>query len=501
MVDAAANLRSFVVIKSKDGDPTAKMDLAECLEETDDDEELCAAIADARKNMATSKTEQTYDAAAGASTAQKPVPPIEMPGPPQEHAAGATSTPVTPPSADAPVQAYKAEGDGPPIDGAPAAPAAPVSMPGAARQSILDALESLLRTATTVAQIVQGATVDDTAPMPPELVAAMSELGPLAAQLGAPPVAPASGPPAADGPPAEKAEKPEDKPGEKPVGAPFVGAAPPFEAEKGLVAKDGDPLTDLHSSMQAAMSALYDVQMLSLREPEKAAKVLALAQTTLGTIGAKLTALAAGVAMPEEMKAIAGDAAATTAGIAMAMKAWTSKSASAPISKAGKKMAATRLAMLKQAYEILSSLLKELMDETIEAGNAPSLAPVAPAPTIVQQAAPLAPPPPPVPPAKDAQLAKALEGLTGVLKSMTHAAPAPQVPTSTQTELVALREKVATQDAQLAEIAKSRGGEARGRQPEGGSPPQTKAPFVWPDDHAADVQRRQQAASGAVKTN
>lgn len=379
LVDHAANLRKWIVVKGMtmtEAAEATKKDFEECVAQGNDPED-CAVAEEEGVELA-----QPPGAPAGETTAKAPEPPL-------------------------PVDAPMPPADAPPAD-APAAGG--LALPGEVKQGLLDTLALLLDKMTTLAEMVNGATEQEGAAVPPELGQLLGETAMVF-----------------DG---------------------LVDQYAPGGEAPAAPAPDG--------SMPAEEKALTPV----------------------------------------------AQAAASVAKAAVAIST----------SKAGRKMAGSRLSMLKQAYEILSGLLKELMDENLpeQAAAAPGVPAPAPAPRPAAPAPVAAPAkaqqPAPAPAAKsqESETEKSLveqkldQLLTLVAKSGAPAAASPEA-----AKIAALEATVRKQAAQLAEVTKA--GTPRAKTAEAETPPTSPAAprVVWDSDLAESAVRRRDAATktanGATK--
>jgi hypothetical protein len=471
LVDLAANLRRFVVIKAAGGDirkdisPDDYETVADCIEDGNDPEECEEVIEMAQ--WSTELIDNLPDSAflyvepGGKKDETGKTTPRSLRHLPVRGADGKVDLPHVRdalgriPQSNLPqgvkervmseaqqmlsdnggTPAAKADGDMPPPAPPPAPPpdpnappsntAAPtdtpqISLPTAAREGLLTALGTLLEGLTTIAEMVNGATIDESATIPPELQQALGQteevFDGLVAQY-------APGADTDDAPPADP---------NAPPPATADTSAPPEQK-----ASDGSP------SDQIAMAA---------------------------SVVAKAAAAVA-------------------------------------VSKAGRKMASGRLSMLKQAYDILSGLLKELMDESMgedqpqAAGQQQGTPPPAPQP----------PPPPAPPPAqKNASAPVAKAGTPVTSERVDHLivllekalGPKPADP-----EVVELKKAMETQaaelastKAELAKVSKATGTPNAGSV-EGEAPPAPKKPTVWEPDLAPKAAERlhqnRSAANGA----
>lgn len=381
MVDLAANMRRFVVVKSAEGADGAAQkgayeDVSECVDDGNDPDECEAMVemsaATKEQNMAENEKAEKAEAEKADETTKAEG---DMPPPPPPADAAPPDAPAPPAETSAPA----------------------ISLPSAMRQSMLDGLAMLLEGLTVIAEMVNNATVDEAAAIPPELAQALTESETL-----------------------------------------FDGLVQQF-APAAEAAAEGAPA-------------------------------------------------AAGEPPPPEQKAISEVALAAT-GVAKAAIAFVS------LNKAGRKMAAGRLSMLKQAYDILSGLLKELMDETMqeEQPQQPTEAAAPAAPS--RQAPPAAPPPAPAPAAKGAdQVAKSDPPLdVKALLAQLEKALAPRAPDPQLTELLAKVEKqestIAEQQVQIQQLAKS-SGVPQSKTSDSSDPPPLPKPVVWDSDLSKAAQKR-----------
>jgi hypothetical protein len=416
LVDIAANMRRFVTMKEMGDMNIGKSGLAGD-EQDGGGQELAPGV----------KPGSPSTGSGVSGDAQEPgapgLPQGVSPSSPASLGSAAEST-----LSDGPVQEYKsqtpvANAAPPPPHAPPAAPAAPpppaappagaappdagggLKLPGAVKSAMIDGLSQLLDKLSSVAEAVNGAAVDDTAPVPPQL-GQMFEgcdaiLDGLMSQYGVP------DPDAAQAPP---------------------GGAPPPPAQKSA---DG-----------AAMSEI---------------------------------AMAA-------------------AGVAKAAVAVST-------AKIGRKMAQPRLTMLKQAYDILSGLLKELVeqhgatDDIAGAPPPPQDLPPAPAEGMVPNSAPpqrqMAPAPQQkslddAPPAWAKKLVEDVQGLSASLSTLN----------ARQTAL----------SGTVTQVAK-RAGIPLANQPEKTETPIAKSgvdatkPFVWGNDLAATAAANQTKNGAAAPVN
>lgn len=209
-----------------------------------------------------------------------------------------------------------------------------LSMPGAAKQAILDVIASGIEDLSSLSSVVAEAAVDDTAVPPDDLGAALVEIGTSLASSAQQFMSTAADPNATP---------------TNPDGTPADGAAPPADTADQTAAVD--------QQQPGPSGQQVPVQMSS---PDALVHLAALADS----LGAPVQANEIRVAM----NALAAQG--SPADIAKNLSGLDPVA----IAKAGAKMASARLKALKGAHEIIGSLLKELEPATMPTaggGDAP----------------------------------------------------------------------------------------------------------------------------------
>lgn len=193
--------------------------------------------------------------------------------------------------------------------GAAQAQKAPMKLPAAAKEAMLTGLSGALEKLSAVADMVNGAEVDDAAPVPPELGQALGEVAAILTGLGGG--------------------------GEMNAAGDAAAAAGSTGVEKAEL----DAYTAMHATIDAARCRLWQASDSISKDPAKAA---------------------------EEIRAVADMLASAVAMVPTA----AAKAVAGAVAKSGRKMSKGRLNLFKQAFDIMATLLKELEDEGEEAAAA-----------------------------------------------------------------------------------------------------------------------------------
>lgn len=379
------------------------------------------------------------------------------------------------------------------------------ALPTEAKQSLMDGLADALDRLTALATMVGDAQVNDSAPVPPELVSALVQVAELlegtASQFGPPPEQAQQQPPAPPPPPPAGAQDPQGK---------------------RLAKAELDNLTAASVTIGAARERLWGATDLMGKDPSAAAEalrqVVGMLDSAAGFLGQGGAPQPPAPGTPEEgaLKALLvakGLPAELNDGDSMkelregdSLKELLQKAQAAAImldvatNKAGRKISGKRFEKLKTLHSGLGDLLNELAHEVAgdavaepaeKAGAVPSPAQAAPAqaaPPVPPKKRPeqAAPPVPPVPAQKNVDGADA-------------AKPADDPAVAELKKRIADGEEArAKLEKQVAELSK-RAGVPMSAAPEGGS--REPGDVQWPQDMSDHVvaKRKAEAAKAAAK--
>ncbi len=178
---------------------------------------------------------------------------------------------------------------------------APMKLPAAAKEAMLTGLSGALEKLSAVADMVNGAEVDDAAPVPAELGQALGEVAAILTGLGGGGDAKAAG---------------------------DAAAAPGAGVEKAEL----DAYTAMHVTIDAARTRLWQAIEIIAKDPTKASEEIRAVADMLSTVSTMVPTAAA-------------------------------KAVASAVAKSGRKMSKGRLSLFKQAFDIMATLLKELEDE------------------------------------------------------------------------------------------------------------------------------------------